>query len=131
MSTDGYPKNFRPHEFNCKCDGEYCEGPSPHAAETRHLAWTLQTVRDAIGKPVHINSAYRCPAWNAHVGGSPQSLHVRGMAADIDIREMKAARVARIIDNMMTDGDIPNGGLGSYKTFTHMDIRKYPARWDG
>jgi hypothetical protein len=26
---------------------------------------------------------------------------------------------------------IPNGGLGRYNTFTHVDIRHTPARWSG
>ncbi len=33
----------------------------------------LQPLRDAWGKPLHINSGYRCPALNEAVGGVPTS----------------------------------------------------------
>lgn len=35
----------------------------------------LQPLRDAWGKPLHINSGYRCPALNEAVGGVPTSQH--------------------------------------------------------
>lgn len=43
----------------------------------------LQPLRDAWGKPLHINSGYRCEKLNAAVGGVPASQHVKGEAADI------------------------------------------------
>ena len=35
----------------------------------------LQPLRDAWGKPLHINSGYRCPALNEAVGGVATSQH--------------------------------------------------------
>lgn len=43
----------------------------------------LDPLREAWGKPVTVNSGYRCPALNRAVGGSRTSHHLRGMAADI------------------------------------------------
>lgn len=43
----------------------------------------LQPLRDAWGKPLSINSGYRCKALNAAVGGVPTSQHVKGEAADV------------------------------------------------
>lgn len=43
----------------------------------------LQPLRDAWGKPLKVNSGYRCKALNAAVGGVPTSQHVKGEAADI------------------------------------------------
>ena len=43
----------------------------------------LQPLRDKIGKPIIINSGYRCPAVNARVGGADKSAHLYGRAADI------------------------------------------------
>ena len=43
----------------------------------------LDPLREAWGRPITVNSGYRCPALNAAVGGSRTSHHLRGMAADI------------------------------------------------
>lgn len=124
----GYPPNFSASEFYCKC-GEYCDGPSPHPNRTRHLAWTLQRIRDEIGFPIRVNSAYRCPTHNKNIGGATHSKHLDGIAADIDVMGISSKQVADKVEDLMAQGSIPNGGLGRYKTFTHVDIRNNPARW--
>ena len=43
----------------------------------------LQPLRDAWGKPLAINSGYRCPEVNRAVGGVPTSQHTKGEAADV------------------------------------------------
>lgn len=43
----------------------------------------IQPLRDAWGKPLAINSGYRCPEVNKAVGGVPTSRHVFGEAADV------------------------------------------------
>ena len=43
----------------------------------------LDPLREAWGKPIHVNSGYRCKALNKAVGGVPSSQHMRGEAADI------------------------------------------------
>ena len=46
----------------------------------------LQPIRDHIGRPVRINSGYRCTARNAAThGSSATSQHVLGEAADISV----------------------------------------------
>ena len=124
----GFPKNFRPEEFHCKCL-ESCDGPSPRPDRVRHLAWTLQRVRDEVGLPIRINSGYRCPAHNMSVGGATHSKHVEGFAADIEVAGIEARDVADKVEKLMESGAIPNGGLGRYRSFTHIDIRQEPARW--
>lgn len=47
------------------------------------LALNLESVRRLLGKPIHINSAYRCLAVNALLGSKPTSAHIKGLAADI------------------------------------------------
>ncbi|MCQ2246370.1 MAG: D-Ala-D-Ala carboxypeptidase family metallohydrolase [Bacteroidaceae bacterium] len=49
----------------------------------------LQPLRDAVGVPVKISSGYRCPALNKAVGGSANSQHMKGEAADIVIPDKK------------------------------------------
>ena len=119
-----FPKNFTPEEFACKC-GE-CSIPYPD--RIRHLAWTLQYMRNTTG-PIKINSAYRCPDHNKAVGGSEHSQHMECTAADIFCVGMTPEETADFLEHLMKCGAIPNGGLGRYKTFTHIDIRDYPARW--
>ena len=43
----------------------------------------LQPLRDMYGKPIRVNSGYRSPVVNRHVGGAPKSQHTKGQAADI------------------------------------------------
>lgn len=43
----------------------------------------LDPLRKEYGKPIIVNSGYRCPALNAAVGGSKTSHHMLGLAADI------------------------------------------------
>ena len=43
----------------------------------------LDPARELLGKPIHVNSGFRCPAHNAAVGGVAKSQHTLGEAADI------------------------------------------------
>jgi hypothetical protein len=43
----------------------------------------LDPLRDAIGRPITVNSGYRGPALNRRIGGASGSQHVEGKAADI------------------------------------------------
>jgi hypothetical protein len=43
----------------------------------------LQALRDRLGKPLIVRSAYRSPAHNRAVGGAPASKHIQGTAFDI------------------------------------------------
>lgn len=43
----------------------------------------LDPLREAYGKPVIVNSGYRCPALNKAVGGEKNSQHMNGEAVDI------------------------------------------------
>ena len=43
----------------------------------------LEPVRVRLGKPIVVNSGFRCPLHNRTVGGATGSQHMRGEAADI------------------------------------------------
>lgn len=43
----------------------------------------LDPVRELWGRPITVNSGYRCPALNRAVGGEPASQHLTGEAVDI------------------------------------------------
>ena len=121
-------KNFKLKEFKCKCG---CDMPLEVYENIIKLASQLQFLRDYTGRPITINSAYRCPEHNKKVGGSKTSQHLSGKAADITIQSLKPAEVFMIIEDLIDMGHMLQGGLGLYekKGFTHYDIRKTKARW--
>ena len=43
----------------------------------------LEPLRQAFAQPIVINSGYRTPELNRAVGGSPNSQHLKGQAADL------------------------------------------------
>jgi hypothetical protein len=57
----------------------------------------LQPVRDHFGKGVKVNSGFRHPDVNQKVGGSRNSDHTRGQAADIEIPGVANAELAQWI----------------------------------
>lgn len=77
----------------------------------------LQLLRDAWGKPLKVNSGYRCKALNAAVGGVPTSQHVKGEAADIAAGDpVKLARLAVKLG-------LPFDQMILYPTFVHFSHR--------
>lgn len=46
----------------------------------------LQPLRDAVGQPITITSGYRCRVTNILCDGAKNSLHLLGLAADIQCR---------------------------------------------
>ena len=124
-------KNFKLKEFKCKCG---CDMPLEVYENIIKLSNQLQFLRDYTGRPITINSAYRCPEHNAKISGSSKkSQHMLGKAADITIQSLKPAEVFMIIEDLIDMGHMLQGGLGLYekKGFTHYDIRKTKARWNG
>lgn len=47
-----------------------------------HTAEQMEEVRILLGRPITVNSWYRCPALNAAVGGSKTSAHMQALACD-------------------------------------------------
>ena len=122
-------KNFKLKEFKCKCG---CDMPLEVYENIIKLSSQLQFLRDYTGRPITVNSGYRCPEYNAKISGSSKkSQHMLGKAADITIQSLKPAEVFMIIEDLIDMGHMLQGGLGLYekKGFTHYDIRKTKARW--
>lgn len=120
-------KNFKRQEFECKCG---CQMPLEVYENIIKLSSQLQFLRDYTGRPIRINSAYRCEKHNKKIGGSKTSQHLLGKAADITIQSLKPIEVFAIIEDLIDMGHMLQGGLGLYDTFVHYDIRKTRARWD-
>lgn len=48
----------------------------------KKVMYILDIVRVYIGKPILVNSGYRCKKLNEMVGGVQKSMHTKGLAAD-------------------------------------------------
>ena len=118
--------NFTLEEFNCK-DGSTM--PNDVMINIIKLAKNLQVLRDAIGKTIVINSAYRSPDYNKKIGGVKDSQHLKGNASDITVKGMTPKEVAKIIEGLIMSGKMQQGGIGIYPNFVHYDIRGVKARW--
>jgi uncharacterized protein YcbK (DUF882 family) len=119
-------KDFNRSEFDCN-DGS--EMPKEVFLNIQKLANQLQALRDSLGVSITVNSAYRSPSYNKKIGGVSNSQHVLGKAADITAKGYTPAQVYARIEQLIKSGDMLQGGLGSYSSFTHYDTRKTRARW--
>lgn len=120
-------KNFNLAEFHCK-DGTPV--PEKYYDNVKELAKNLQVLRDEIGEPLHVSgSGYRTPSHNKKVGGAPQSQHLTASAADISAKNYTPKQLAKLIETLIKEGRMKQGGLGVYPGFIHYDIRGEKARW--
>ena len=110
-------KHFTRHEFACRC------GCGFDTVDTELLS-ILEAIRAHFGKPVVITSGCRCPEHNEAVGGSANSQHKLGRAADIVVADTEPDDVAHFVERTFN-----RGGVGRYSTFTHIDSRGVKARW--
>ena len=125
-------KNFNLKEFRSnlhnKAGFEVFQVPEYLLGNVKTLANQLQVIRDYIDLPIKINSAYRTPLFNKSVGGAKNSQHLYAKAADLKT-ELEPKKLYDIIEYLINDGQILEGGLGLYPTFVHYDIRGTKARW--
>lgn len=94
----------------------------------------LQPLRDAYGKPITINSGYRCAELNKKVGGVATSQHTKGQAADCGCDDPLA--LARLIIEL----GLPFDQMGLYASFVHLSYKRdgrnrgqifYGKNWKG
>jgi hypothetical protein len=126
-------ENFAYAEFDCN-NGQAL----PKAAEPAVKDWCQRVgepLRQRFGS-VHVNSGYRPTAYNASVGGEPNSVHIydypgrnfRAVAADITCEKGSPAEWYAFTADKAD-------GRGSYGTFHHADTRNrigWPdATWTG
>ncbi|MCC5960738.1 MAG: DUF882 domain-containing protein [Natronohydrobacter sp.] len=107
-------KNFSPAEIACRGTGQL--KLHPEALDK------LQALRDRLGKPLIVRSAYRSPQHNRNVGGAPRSKHMDGTAFDIAMSNhdpVTFAEAARAVGFL---------GFGTYPRSGFMHIDLGPAR---
>ena len=86
----------------------------------------LDPLREAYGKPIRVSSGYRCPRLNRLVGGSNNSQHMRGEAADIRPVKSEELKVKSELDEMARI-IIDNGKFDQliiYPTFIHVSYKR-------
>lgn len=103
---------FKDSEFDCNC-GKCGKGIADMQPE---LLNKLTIARDLAGVPFSLNSAIRCPAWNAKQGGKADSAHLRGYA--VDVRAPTGSARMAIVRAALAAGF---NRIGVYGTFVHMD----------
>ena len=118
--------NFTLEEFNCK-DGSAM--PNDVMINIIKLAKNLQVLRDAINKTISITSGYRSPEYNAKIKGAKFSQHIKGTAADIQVKGVTPKEVAKVIEGLIASGKMQQGGIGIYPNWVHYDTRGVKARW--
>lgn len=74
----------------------------------------MQPLRTAYGKPLRINSGYRCEEPNKLAGGSASSQHMKGQAADI--ASVAPIHLARLIKSLGLNFD----QMILYPNFLHL-----------
>ncbi|MGY6535518.1 MAG: YcbK family protein [Pararhodobacter sp.] len=106
--------NFSPAEIACRGTGQL--KLHPEALDR------LQALRNRLGKPIIIRSAYRSPGHNHAVGGAPRSKHMDGTAFDIAMtnHDPAAFEAAARAVGFLGFGFYPRAG------FMHIDLG--PAR---
>ena len=113
-------KDFSPWEFRCPDCGR--------VRVDEKLAQGLQKLRDKTDRPIIVTSGYRCKEHNRAVGGSENSLHLTGQAADITCPGMT---LLRLYFEAIGVPEFADGGCGLYpqNNFIHVDTRGKRARW--
>ena len=107
-----------------------CNSTPPEAiwANIIPTLYAADAIRERLGVPIKILSAYRNEAYNRAVGGAKNSMHTRFMALDITAKVAipELAKIAK----QVRDEKIFSGGIGVYPGFVHIDCG--PLRnWHG
>jgi zinc D-Ala-D-Ala carboxypeptidase len=68
------------------------------------LASGLERIREVLeGRAIFVNSGYRSPKLNTAIGGSKNSAHMKGLAADIRVAGMTPREVCLVLSNRMDE----------------------------
>lgn len=87
----------------------------------------LDPLRERYGKPITVNSGYRCPELNKAVGGSKTSHHMKGLAADITVGSPKKNKV---LFDLIKEMDLPFDQLIDEKklSWVHVSYSTKPRK---
>nr|DAZ09946.1 MAG TPA: peptidase [Caudoviricetes sp.] len=96
--------------------------PEIKANLERLVEKVLDPLREKYGKPITVNSGYRCPELNKAVGGSKTSDHMNGFSVDItaSCKKENAILFQIIKDNFDFDQLIWEKGNSEYPDWVHV-----------
>jgi len=118
-------KNFTLEELTITDHREFDNTPTAsETANLTRLADFLEQVKEAIGgKPVMVNSAFRCKEVNDAVGSKDTSQHRLGCAADFRVPSMTPDQVVQAI---MAAGLAYDQLIREFDRWTHISIPNDP-----
>ena len=106
-------------EYECRC----CGGLPPDLFSNekyQDLFKIFKLIRESKGSAIYINSGFRCPNHNKAIGGQLDSVHLFGLALDLDCDDIDGVdELLEIIKEVA-----PQIRRGVYKdkgTFIHID----------
>jgi len=118
-------KNFNMSEMEF-----YDRVPANLLEKAKDVLTNIQVLREALGAPISIMSGYRSPERNLQVGGSPKSRHMEGNATDLQCKTKTPLEMYNMVEKLIKEGKMKQGGLGIYDGWIHYDTRGSRARWD-
>ena len=116
MASD--TEHFKVSEFVCKCG---CGFGRKEGVLDQRLIDMAETIRQAVGVPVRVNSGCRCAKHNRAVGGVKGSKHMLGKAADLSC-SLGAAKLFQTVKKLYAEGKLPALDFcKEYKSWIHID----------
>lgn len=109
-------KYFDRDEFECHCEGKYCDGYP--AEPSQILVRVADRVREHFGAPAIVSSGVRCKTHNANVGGVANSKHLSGKAMDFCISGKTAEQVLAYVEKQPEI----NYAYAIDREYVHMDV---------
>jgi Peptidase M15 len=122
--------HFLLSEFHCK-DAQRTPVPAAAVPALRRLVReVLEPMRAKFGR-CDVHSGFRTDAKNAEVGGAEKSQHLyhrtpKDVAADVTFARGSPREWGDEGERLL-----PQGGVGRYASFVHVDNRTSRARWKG
>lgn len=86
------------------------------------LQFFLDSLREKLGHPIIVNSAFRSPDVNIAVDGEPNSYHLFGLAADIRCSDLSSDFLNSFIAQRYSKDSYVE--LIKYDTFVHVAINR-------
>lgn len=113
-------KHFTLEELCVTTRREIKNEPTPAIIENLQvLANALEVIRSLLGKPLIISSGYRCPELNKAIGGSKNSRHMLGLAADFVCPQFGSPKAVALA---IVDAGLPFDQLIFERTWVHFGL---------
>lgn len=122
-------RNFFLHEFlksqTATRSGIDMTPPDAVVASLRRLCTTiLQPLRDDIGSGIHVTSGYRPAQLNMLIGGSENSDHIIGLAADVYAPRVETLELAEMIQQGADEDEWPvKQCIHEFGGWVHVSVR--------